>query len=114
MSGTTPPRQPERVDELLSVLGDDERRAIITHLQDDPTGTASLDALATVLAPDAPTERDRARIRLHHRHLPKLDRTPLLSYDTNTTTVEYHGHPELDALLDPFHRSETAHSDTDS
>lgn len=109
MSETTPPRQSERVTELLSVLADGERRTIIIHLRDKTTGTASLETLTTVLVPESPAHRDRARIRLHHTHLPKLATTPLLSYDPATTHVEYHGHPELDSLLETIHHSETAH-----
>lgn len=64
--------------------------------------------LAAALAPDSPADRDRVRIRLHHSHLPKLDGTSLLSYDPETTTIEYHGHPELEPLLDTIHRDNTA------
>lgn len=110
MSETVTPRQPERVNKLLSVLADGERRAIITHLRDDSTGTTSLDTLATVLA-DSPTDRDHARIRLHHIHLPKLDDTPILSYDPETTTIEYHGHAKAESLLDTVQRDEPAYSD---
>ena len=110
MSETTATRQSERVDELLSVLADGERRAIIAYLRDNPTGAASYKTLAAVLAHESATDQDRARIRLHHRHLPALDRTPLLSYDMETRTIEYHGHPDLDSLLDTIQRLENAHA----
>lgn len=109
MSETMSPRQSERVDELLSVLADGERRAIIAYLRDDPTGAASLKTLAAVLAHESATDQDRARIRLHHTHLPTLARTPLLSYETKTRTVEYHGHPGLDSLLETIHHVEATH-----
>lgn len=110
MSETTSPRQSERVDELLSVLADGERRVILAYLQDDPNRTASLKTLAAVLAHDSATDQDRARIQLHHTHLPALDRTPLLNYEAETRTVEYHGHPALDSLLETIERYEAAHA----
>ena len=95
-----PPEQPDRFDEDLSVFADSERRAIVNHLQTRGTSTATLDELAAVLEPDSDLERDHVRIRLHHTHLPKLDKTPLLTYRPEVTTVEYHGDAELEALLD--------------
>lgn len=103
MSNPPPPTHSERATELL-LQANTERRAIITHLREESTSTVSLETLATRLAPDSPGERDHARIRLHHIHLPKLAETPLLSYDTDTRTVEYHGHPEFEALLDTIQR----------
>lgn len=99
MSNTSTSSKLSSLNEQLAILADGERRAILAHLQEAGTNTASLDDLASVLAPDSPTERDYARIRLHHTHLPKLAETPLLRYDPNTATVDYHGHPELEALL---------------
>lgn len=93
-------REFERLDTQLSLLADSERRAIITHLQNSGSDTTTLDALVNVLAPHSSVERDHARIRLHHSHLPKLAETPLISYDPDLNVVEYHRHPELEALLD--------------
>ena len=106
-----PSPQSERATELL-LQANTERRAIITHLHEAPTTTVSLETLGTRLAPDSPGERDHVRIRLHHIHLPKLAGTPLLSYDPDTKTVEYHGHPGLEALLDTIHRDEPTHQHT--
>ena len=95
-----PPEAPDRFDDHFSVLADSERRAIVRHLQTKGTGTATLDELAAFLEPDSDLERDHVRIRLHHTHLPKLAKTPLLSYHPEVTTVEYHGDAEFEALLD--------------
>ena len=99
MSETPTQLRTERVDELLTLLADSERRTILTHLRNRGEGTTSLDALATVLASSSPVEQDYARVRLHHTHLPKLAQTPLLDYDPATTTVEYHRDPEFEFLL---------------
>lgn len=89
----------DRLDELLTLLADSERRTILTHLRNRGTGTTSLDSLAAVLASDSPVAQDYARVRLHHTHLPKLAQTPLLDYDPVTTTVEFHRDPEFELLL---------------
>lgn len=99
MSETPTQHRTERLDELLSLLADGERRTILAHLRNRGTGTTSLDSLATVLASDSSVEQDHARVRLHHTHLPKLAQTPLLDYDPVTTTVEYHRDPEFELLL---------------
>lgn len=113
MSETIRLPETDRLDEHLSLLADSERRTIITHLQDASTDTASLGDLATALAAHTPCDRNHARIRLHHSHLPRLAQTPLLSYDPATTTVEYHGHPELETLLDIIQTHETPPPNTE-
>lgn len=109
MSETIRLLETDRLDEHLSLLADSERCSIITHLRDASTDTASLADLATALATHTPCDRDHARMRLHHGHLPKLAQTPLLSYDPATTTVEYHDDPELETLLDILQAHETRH-----
>lgn len=113
MSETIRLPEPDRLDEHLSLLADSERRTLITHLRDTSTDTASLADLATALANHTPCDRAHARIRLHHGHLPRLAQTPLLSYDPATTTVEYHGDPELETLLAILHTYETPPPNTE-
>lgn len=100
MSEPTSPRRLERINERLLLLADGECRAIIAHLRDAPPAAVSLETLAAALASDSPAARDRALIRLHHSHLPKLAATDIIKYDPTTTTVEYHGHPGLESLLE--------------
>lgn len=95
-----PSEAPDRFDEQLSVFADRERRAIVNYLRTKASATATLDELAAMLEPHSNLERDYVRIRLHHKHLPKLDDTPLLTYHPELATVEYRGHPEFEALLD--------------
>ena len=108
MSETIRLPETDRLDKLLSLLANKERRAITTHLRDASTDTASLDELTTALATNTSLDQEYVRIRLHHGHLPKLAGTPLLSYDLTTTTVQYHGYPELETLLDIIQTHETA------
>lgn len=90
----------DRFDEQLAVLADSERRTIVTYLQEKGSATATLDELAAVLEPASNRERDYVRIRLHHTHLPRLADTPLITYHPEMASVEYHGHPEFESLLD--------------
>lgn len=114
MPAPTTRSQPDQFDKLLSVLAVKERRAIIAHLRDAPTDSASLDGLAAALAPDSPGDREHVRIRLHHNHLPQLAETPLLSYDTATTIVRYHGHPDLRTILNSLPTPETPPLNTET
>lgn len=100
MTNPSPPPQTDSLDEFFRVLVDSERRTILAHLSEAQSETASLDELANVLASDSATSQERARIRLHHTHLPKLDATAVIDYDVRTTTVRYHGHRHLEAILD--------------
>lgn len=108
MANTNTLPHPGRFDDLLTILADSERRAIVTYLQDAETDTASLDSLASALASATSLERDDARMRLHHTHLPKLAGTPLLDYDPDTARVEYHGDRDLEALLNAIRTFETS------
>lgn len=108
MSEPKTPPQSDRLNDLLSLLADSERRAIITHLQYAASDTTSLETLVTVLAGDSPIARDSARIRLYHTHLPKLAQTPLLSYDQANGSVQYLDHPELESLGKSVHVFEAA------
>lgn len=103
---TTQP-QTDHLDSLLPVVADSERRQIITHLKDAPTDTVSLEELATHLTTDYDSDPRHTRIRLHHNHLPTLDATGILDYDTDTKTIQYHGHPELETLLNTLHTQQT-------
>lgn len=107
MSETTNQPQSSRIDTLLAVLADEERRAIIAHLRETPSATASLDGLTTALATNTDHDQERTRMRLHHFHLPKLADASLINYDMDTNTVEYHGHPALEPLLDSLTEPES-------
>ena len=89
----------DRLDEYLALLAESERRVILVKLQEAGTGTVSLDALATALTGPS-RDRDQARVRLTHTHLPKLAETDIIDYDSRSTTIRYHGHQGLEALLD--------------
>lgn len=93
-------RPSERIDELLQVLADRDRRAILSYLRESPAEQASIQELADVLSSRAPNDRSTALIRLHHCHLPTLGDAAVADYDAEARCIQYLGHPELEALLD--------------
>lgn len=97
-SSTQP--QTGRLESVLPVVADKERRAILTHLREPASHTASLDELTSVLATETGLERERAMVRLHHAHLPKLADVEIVDYDVDTKTVQYLGNPTVETLLD--------------
>lgn len=100
MPASKSPSQSNGLDELFSVLADPERRAIITHLEEMSGTVASLEDLATVLASHTDRDRAYAKIRLHHAHLSTLADTGIVEYDPDTNTIWYHGHEDLDCLME--------------
>lgn len=106
MSETTSHPQNSRIDSLLAVLADEERRTIIAHLRDTPSATATLDGITAALATTTDLGQERARLHLHHGHLPTLADAGLITYDMDTYTIEYHGHPALAPLLEALSDSD--------
>lgn len=95
-------------DDVLDALSDASRRLALSVLAADGDGTSRGELVRRSLAleegvpPSAIAEEavDRATIRYHHNHLPKLQQAGLIEYDGETVT--YRGHPALrtDRLAD--------------
>lgn len=83
------------LDEHLAVLGDEHRQAVIEVLaeEDRSVGLSSLAQSVAAEVGDAssgtltPRDVERAKVELHHQHLPKLDAAGVLEYDTEETHV---------------------------
>ncbi|MHB9287549.1 hypothetical protein ACKVMT_10995 [Halobacteriales archaeon Cl-PHB] len=75
--------QRDGVDELLSVLADAKRRAVLSVLHKRRNAMAVED-LAAALAAERP---DRVRTELRHTHLPKLASVDLVLYDAQAGSV---------------------------
>lgn len=89
----------ETADLSPSLLADERRREILALLGAEP-GPLSRSQLADAIARGA--DRQSARdvsIALHHNHLPKLEASGLVEYETEAETVAYSGPPELPAAL---------------
>lgn len=87
-------------DEMLSVLADRNRRTVLTYLRESPTGTASLDELASAVDERGPGGADESRLVLHHSVLPKLEAVGVADYDADRRVVRYPGHDLLETLLE--------------
>lgn len=78
------------ISELLTLLEHPLRRIVLGYLSvHDPP--VSLAELVTVVAEDGPlltADRRQLTIELHHKHLPQLSDCGIISYDTETNTVE--------------------------
>lgn len=77
------------LDELFGVLEDEHRRTVVELLaeEDRPMGLTLLAESVAVemrdasLGAPAPGDVERAKVELHHHHLPKLDAAGVLDYD---------------------------------
>lgn len=94
-----------RFDEILSSLGNTQRRRIILYLQE--AGPASKSEIAHQLMtwkcdshPDEASEKavKRVKINLHHKHLPELKDAGLIECDRRSEMVLVRDLPELAAL----------------
>ena len=73
-------RSDDRLDALTAALGDHTRRRLLLELLEDTTADP-VDLL------DAESDRQTARVRLRHVHLPKLEQAGYVEWDRETTTV---------------------------
>lgn len=99
MDSTTTDPQTDRVDALLRILADSERRRTIVALRASSTEHLPLEEL-TQRVSETGRDLERTRTRLHHNHLPALEQAEIITYDTHFNTIEYHGDPALELLLD--------------
>ena len=92
--------QPTELDTPLIILANGHRRAVVSYFRDIAADVASVDELASALSGRAFGNAATVTVRLHHATLPRLDGVDGIDYDERSKTVRYHGHPELEALLD--------------
>ncbi|MFW5939448.1 MAG: DUF7344 domain-containing protein [Halolamina sp.] len=83
----TPITPEDELDELVRVLANPVRRAVLRHFTANPTGS-TLEGLAEVaisaevaIEIEPRDELDALMVALHHVHLPKLEAVGLLTYD---------------------------------
>lgn len=108
MDSTNTHPQSDRLDALLRTIADAERRTIITYLQTTTADIVSLDDLTTHLCTEMGQDRQPTRIRLHHNHLPELEQSGILAYHSASDTIEYHGDPELETLIEALQTTNLA------
>ena len=87
------------LDSLFEVLASSQRRRLLAHLVETDDDVATLPELAELLA-DGDDDRERATIRLHHTHLPKLEDEGIVEYDARSETVRYRGSAAVTAWIE--------------
>jgi len=90
-------------DELLELVAHERRRAVLDRLIESDDGTASVAELADVIAGRAGSsdpDRFRAEVKLHHHHLPQLERAGVVEYESGSVTVRYRPDARLERLLE--------------
>jgi hypothetical protein len=92
-------------EQVVSLLGHKERRAIITYFDQKTTNCANFDDLIEYLvSSDLESEatsaehRKRITIGLLHNHLPRLADAGVLEYDQRSETIRYWGDYQLETL----------------
>lgn len=93
-------------DEVMWILSDPDRRAMLRYVDAAPEPVASLQDLMTHVADSRaagggvrPTER-QVKIALLHVHIPALTNAGVAEYDLRSEQLRYLGNERLDGLLD--------------
>jgi hypothetical protein len=95
------------LDTCLRLIADEHRRALIHQLRYETNGQTGLDELATHLQQEQAISnheqspsRDQLAIQLSHTHLPKLAAHDVIEYNSETGTVRYQPHEQIETILD--------------
>jgi hypothetical protein len=95
------------LDTCLRLVADEHRRDLIEHLRHETSEQTTIDELVTQLQQRQPisnhersSSRERLVIQLFHTHLPKLSDHDVIEYDSETGTVRYQPHEQIEAILD--------------
>ncbi|QLD90315.1 hypothetical protein HWV07_15235 [Natronomonas salina] len=91
--------QADRKDELLTILSEAKRRAILTHLQDADDGVATVQELANEIDLQKDGDSGVTPVELVHSDLPRLEDAGVVEFDQRSRTVRYQGSTELERLL---------------
>ncbi|WP_449271946.1 DUF7344 domain-containing protein [Haloterrigena gelatinilytica] len=87
----------ERCDRLLQLLCHHHRRQTLRFLERQPNNTATIDELLAHL--DSLQDGASVSGELHHVHLPKLDESTLIEWDSRSETIRYYPNPLCEELL---------------
>lgn len=75
------------ISDVLTLLADEERQALVQYLLSQPGPAVDVANLVAVLVDVFEYDRTRAVIRLRHDHLPRLAAHQLLDYDEKRSLV---------------------------
>lgn len=91
----------KRLDDRLALLADHDRRVLVSTLIAGETDRVQVAQLVEALSREHADGRspEQIQLRLHHRHLPRLQKAGVLTYDDDSAEVLYHGDALLEACL---------------
>lgn len=89
----------DRTDELLTIIADARRRAILTALRDRPSDVTSVDQLVDDIDKEDHGGDDVTEIFLVHSALPRLAAAGVVDFDKRSMTVRYRATPALEEML---------------
>lgn len=105
-AGWGPPEPHLSVDDILEVLSNHQRRAIIQHLCDAPGQVHSIDDVVNHLKDleqqryDTSPGEDHLLSVLVHIHGPKLHEAGLIDYDIPSREIRYHPNEQVEQILE--------------
>ena len=86
------------IDRMYDLLKHPERRAVVEVMAE--TNPIHFDDLAVRIASDGTgAERQRARIALHHHHLPRFEAAAVLAYDQRSGDIAFEPGPEKHQII---------------
>lgn len=94
------------IDEILEILSNHRRRAVVRFLRDAHGAVHSLDDVISHLreherrATGESPDRDRLLSLLVHVHGPKLEKAGLVEYDVRSSEIRYHPDERVEQLLE--------------
>lgn len=98
------------LETVLRLLADGERQAVCLAMVDDDREVLTVeDIVDLVRSYGVDADRDRLRVDLHHRHLPKLAAAGIVDYDARSNTVRYWGQPTVEKWAEHFRAVEERH-----
>jgi hypothetical protein len=95
----TDPAEPS-LDALFEILANHQRRYTLCLLSEMNGVSTAVSVLVDVLTDEFEMSRDRLRMNLCHRHLPKMADYGLIDYNWQEGTIRYQSSDRLEALLE--------------
>lgn len=90
----------DRLDRLLDVVADQQRRNVLYALQDIDASAITLDELVTEISlHDSQSSEKQIVSTLHHTDLPKLREIGILDYDPRTNTIRVRDEDTIQDLV---------------
>jgi DNA-binding transcriptional ArsR family regulator len=95
-------RSERTLSRIFELLASDRRRCALGELRAAAPEAVAVDDLADRLREREPTaaDRDRVRIALYHKTLPRLADAGVVDFDRRADVVRYRAHEPVEAILD--------------